>query len=284
MSKGDIVARPLRFGIKKDSPKHWNDNCPIKTHIFNAIAILAPAFERLAISSVLPYKHKIPPGALRDQVLGFIGQESAHGSEFMRYNLILKSQGYDTKRLEKSNLKNFKWVAKKLSAKMHLSLTLAAEHLTAIISDLVLRDRQWLQNAALPHCALWRWHAIEEIEHKAVVFDLYESIQGGYFVRILGMWFITGMLGGLLVRNFFHLIYKDKLLFKISFWIRCVVVCWGKAGFVRKLILPYLQYYLPRFHPWDQDNYGLIAQWKLFFASSSFEDMVQKLERDILTN
>jgi len=181
-----IEPRRLRFHLPKDLPRYWNDNCPVKTHLFNAIAILAPAFERLAISSVLPFKDKAKNPLLRDQVTGFIGQESAHGSEFIRYNHILKNQGYGIKRLEKGNLKKFKWVAQKLSPKMHLSITLAAEHLTAIISDLMLREKDWLAHATPACAALWRWHAIEEIEHKSVVFDLYQELYGNYITRILG--------------------------------------------------------------------------------------------------
>jgi predicted metal-dependent hydrolase len=276
-----IIPRRLRFYVPKDLPRYWNDNCPIKTHIFNSIAILAPAFERLAISSALPYKDKIQDLQLKEQILGFIGQESAHGSEFIRFNQILKNQGYDIKRLEKGNLKRFKWLSKKLSIKMHLSLTLAAEHLTAIISDLVLRDKQWLQHAYPSVAALWRWHAIEEIEHKAVVFDLYQSVGGGYFARIIGMWLVTSMLGGLLTRNFFHLVYHDKLLFKLSFWRKFFKVCWGHPGFLRKLILPYLRYVIPYFHPWHQDNHDLISTWKQFFyQSKSTDDMARILEQD----
>ncbi len=251
--------------------------------MFNAIAILTPAFERLAISSVLPYIDQVQDPKIREQLIGFIGQESAHGSEFIRYNLILKSQGYDTKRLEKGNLKKFKWLAKRFSPKMHLSLSLAGEHFFAIISNLVLKDKQWLQNALPISAAIWRWHAIEEIEHKAVIFDLYQSIGGGYFARIFGMWLVTGMLGGLLIRNFFHLIIRDKCHLKLAFWVKCFSLCWGKPGFVRKLILPYLRYYLPFFHPWHQDNHELITSWKQFFyKTQSYDDMVRHLKQDVI--
>ncbi len=272
------MPRRLRFALPHDLPRYWNEGCPVKTHIFNAITILAPAFERLAISSVLPYKDKITNEMLRDQVLGFIGQESAHGSEFIRFNKVLRAQGYDTRRLERGNLKYFKWMANKFSPKMHLSLTLAAEHLTAVISDLLLREKNWLMHAE-PVCgALWRWHAIEEIEHKAVVYDLYQHLGGGYVTRILGLGFATSMLTILLMGNFFHLIKRDKLLFNLSFWGRCLNLCWGRQGFIRKLILPYLRYLKPGFHPWQQNNQALITTWRSFFQQAqSFEEMTQKL-------
>ena len=276
-----IVARRLKFGIPKDLPRYWNDNCPIKTYLFNAIAILAPGFERLAISSVIPFKDNILDEKLKSQVQGFIGQESAHGSEFIRYNLILKHQGYDIKKLEKWNLRNFRWLADKLSDKMHLSLSLAGEHLTAIISDLVLRDKRWLENAHVTNAALWRWHSIEEIEHKAVVFDLYHSLDCGYFARIWGMGLISITLGRLLVRNFMHMAHVDKQLTKFSFWKKTLILLWGKKGFLRQLFIPYMKYYSPKFHPWKQNNQDLIEKWKQFFyKAQSNDEMIQLLEQD----
>ncbi len=32
--------------------------------------------------------------------------------------------------------------------------------------------------------AFWRWHAAEELEHKAVAFDLFERLAGGYVLRV----------------------------------------------------------------------------------------------------
>jgi len=276
----EIITRQLRFQIEKDLPRYWNDNCPVKTHILNSIAILAPAFERLAITSVLPFKDYPISAHLKAQLAGFIGQESAHGSEFIRFNQVLKLQGYDTKKLQTANIRNFKWLTKKLTPKMHLSLTLAAEHLTAIISDLLLREPQWLAHATPSIAALWRWHAIEEIEHKAVVYDLYQQIGGGYFKRIFGMWLVTQMLGGILVTNFFHLTKKDQLLFKGAFWKSLFRICWGKPGFLRKLLGSYFRYFLPGFHPWQQNNLAMLNEWKKLLTNTAVsEQMVQALQK-----
>jgi len=275
-----IESRRLKFTHDKSIPKYWNDNCPIKTHLLNAIAMLAPSFERLVISSVVPFRQSISDPVLSKQVEGFIGQESAHGSEFIRYNQVLKSQGYEVKKLEKSNLKKYKWLSDKFSPMMHLSLSLAGEHLTAIISDLILRDPQWLAHANKQYGALWRWHAIEEIEHKSVVFDLYRSLNGGYWRRLLGMWFITHKLGGLVFRNFFYLLKKDGLLLKPKCWQDFFKISFGRSGFVRQLIGPYCRYLSPFFHPWQHDNQPLIRHWKERFAQAqSLDEVVLLLEQ-----
>ena len=38
---------------------------------------------------------------------------------------------------------------------------------------------------------LWMWHALEEIEHKGVAFDVYEAVGGGYLRRALAMLWVT---------------------------------------------------------------------------------------------
>lgn len=274
-----IETRRMRFRIGKELPRYWNNNDPVLTHLFNAISILAPAFERLAITSVLPYQKNLVDLNLKEQLAGFIGQESAHGSEFIRFNQILRSQGYDIKALEKSNLRKFKWLAHKFSSQIHLSLTLAAEHLTAIISDLILREPNWLAHAEPSCAALWRWHAIEEIEHKAVAFDVYIATGGGYFKRLVGLWMMLGMINYLLARNFFYLAKKDQLLFKFSFWTSLLKVLWGRKGFLRQLLFPLLGYLKPNFHPWKKDNMSLILKWKYAFSKvKDPNDLIETLQ------
>ena len=48
---------------------------------------------------------------------------------------------------------------------------MALEHFTAIFAHELLADPRHLAGAEPEAAAMWRWHAIEEIEHKGVAYD-----------------------------------------------------------------------------------------------------------------
>ena len=60
-----------------------------------------------------------------------------------------------------------------------MAVTVALEHVTAILADALLTDPRHLAGASEEATAMWRWHAIEEIEHKAVAFDTFLAAQSG---------------------------------------------------------------------------------------------------------
>ncbi len=48
---------------------------------------------------------------------------------------------------------------------------MALEHFTAILAHQLLADPRHLEGAEKETADLWRWHAVEEIEHKGVAYD-----------------------------------------------------------------------------------------------------------------
>ncbi|MBC7548061.1 MAG: metal-dependent hydrolase [Polaromonas sp.] len=65
-----------------------------------------------------------------------------------------------------------------------LAITAASEHCTAVFADGTLRYASWFDAAEPLLQTLWRWHAAEESEHRAVAFDLYTALNGSYAWRI----------------------------------------------------------------------------------------------------
>ena len=109
--------------------------------------------------------------------------------------------------------------------------------------------------------ALWIWHAIEETEHKAVAFDVYQATGGSYLLRVLVMAqamiafpIAVGTIALLLLAG-------DRKLFDLRDLRRFIGFAWSRGGFVRD-IGPSLKAYFRRdFHPWNDDNHELIEAW-----------------------
>ena len=78
-----------------------------------------------------------------------------------------------------------------LHPKVQLAITCAFEHFTALLGGYILRHPEVLSTLDEDAMKLWVWHAIEEIEHRAVAFDVYQEIYGDHKLRTLIMRSVT---------------------------------------------------------------------------------------------
>ncbi|WP_163614760.1 metal-dependent hydrolase, partial [Klebsiella pneumoniae] len=86
------------------------------------------------------------------------------------YSDRLRALGYDIDRLEGGAKRRIRFAQQKLHPSRQLAATAALEHLTAIMADCLLSNPRWLEGADPTMARLWRWHALEETEHKAVAY------------------------------------------------------------------------------------------------------------------
>ena len=80
--------------------------------------------------------------------------------------------------LEKLIEKRLKIAKKLFSPLTQLAVTACLEHFTAGLASILLETkagRDALQRMGEPYRSLWTWHALEELEHKSVAFDVCRS-------------------------------------------------------------------------------------------------------------
>ena len=70
-----------------------------------------------------------------------------------------------------------------LPKKMQLGVTVFLEHVTATGAHMLFMEPLVAESMHPETLRFWRWHAVEELEHKAVAFDLFKMVGGGYFLR-----------------------------------------------------------------------------------------------------
>lgn len=173
-----IKPRNIRFAIEGHLARDWNGGDWFRTAFFNAMSILFPYGEKSFIDSVRANEQAVTDPQLKAAVQGFMAQEYVHRREHQRFNEALcAARGYDLDLLERA-IRNDAEELNKLDPLFWLATTVAYEHLTATIAGCLLGDKGWLEGADETVAQVWRWHAVEEIEHKSVAFDVYIAAGG----------------------------------------------------------------------------------------------------------
>ena len=260
-SSPDFKIRHIQFDWPATLPKLWHSNDSFLTHLFDAASVLFPVGEQFFIDAVREWQSQITDPDLLAHTRDFVGQEAVHRQAHVQYNKRLREHGYDVDRFEKKLKWRLDFYRRYMPAKNRLASVLAYEHFTALLADATLRDPAWLQGAHPTYAAVWRWHAVEETEHKAVAFDVYRAIGGGYFRRVFEMalatfFFITDHA----IRQA-HMIRRDGLG-NLGMLARGLKYLWISPGIFRPMIPLYFSYYSPWFHPWQHDNTDLVEAWK----------------------
>jgi len=259
----NVAIKPQRMGFEFDEkvPRYWLDNNYLISHTMNALSVLFPEGEQFFVDSVRAFRDQINDPKLKAEVRGFIGQEAMHSLEHITMNQHVRDQGMPVEEMEK-DLKVILDLARKLPKRHQLAVTCALEHITAMMADMLLeRDdvREDMHESMRP---LWVWHAIEETEHKAVAYDVFQQVGGTYAERAFYQLFATAALG--VVATWFtgRMVMKDRKHFSVKDAAKGMWRMWGKDGAFSSLIPAWAEYFKPDFHPWDKDNSELIGRFK----------------------
>lgn len=250
------------FGLDGDIPKYWFGGDPFKSRFFDAMSILFPEGEKFFIACVRDYREQITDPELQAQVKDFMYQEGQHGMVHTKFNNRLKAQGIAVDEiLRRQNEIMFGFFRKRFSAAYTLGQTAAAEHMTALMAHGFFGTDMFAD--ADPRIrAMYAWHAVEEIEHKAVAYDVYDKIaKGGYWKRVLSMLQVslTFPLHVFMIMN--HMFKVDGVKNRFRIWVRGLWWLYGPGGLYPRLLPHYLTYFKPGFHPWQHGDMGIYKQW-----------------------
>lgn len=242
----------------------WFDNHPFKTAWFNAMSMTFPLGEKFFIDSVRHYADQIDDPQLQEEIRGFCGQEGFHRREHERYNRALcKLRGYDheklQQRLEKKIALSYRWQ----SALERLAVTTSMEHITAIMAESSLNPGSPMDAVQDEQMrALWDWHAIEEMEHKSIAFDVYLAVGGTEKLRRKMMRQATFFLLVDILDGLFHMLRRDGNLWKLRVWTEGWKFLFFENGILRRIWPAYKQFFREGFHPWQRDTRPLLSQWQ----------------------
>ncbi|MEZ4392517.1 MAG: metal-dependent hydrolase [Polyangiales bacterium] len=257
-----IRPRSPRFEFG-EVPRHWLAESGLATHIANGANLLFPAGERFFVRSVRRYLDRVTDPVELEAVRGFCGQEGRHARAHEDWFDAMRAQGYEVDRfLAWYEHLAFKVLEPKFSREMALSVTVALEHYTAIMAEGALTDGV-LPNAAHPAMRdLLMWHAAEEIEHRAVAFDVLTKVDPRYRTRALGMILATLGLGAFWFAATAHLIYQDHRAGRPLRGHDVHTLRSSPRSIARDVFLRGLREYFERdFHPLKRDTIDLARRY-----------------------
>ena len=255
--------RRKSFNIEAALASDWHGASAFITAWFNAMSLLFPLGEKFFIDSVVHFLDEINDPQLREEIAAFRAQESTHRVQHQKYNeLLCKLRGYSLERFEKHERERMDWAYRELSARRRLAGTVANEHLTAIMAHDMLANKDAFIGAD-PHIAeLWRWHGVEETEHKAVAFDVFTAVGGTVGERRQALLLNTFFFFKDTLRNLCIMLQKEGKLWSAREWARGFRYLFVKPGMLRRVAGAWLRFFRKDFHPWQLDNRDLINEWE----------------------
>ncbi len=271
-----------RFPVRRmdfdfgDIDRYWFDGDAGLTHFMTALSALFPVGERYFVDSVraLRYHPAIKDNAdLQAQISAFIGQEAMHSKEHHALNMKAGEFGYkDIEWMEKitATILGTRKIFNPFFPKEMVDLvgTCALEHFTAIFSEQVLSHPKFIAMLSTDPTMykLWMWHSVEETEHKAVAYDVYQQIYGsdkgaGYLARVIGIIYGTTVILGTQTYFTARLLAKDRKLSPKN-WLKAANTFYGIDGLFTRAFPHFLDYFRPSFHPNNHDTVQMLRTWK----------------------
>ena len=266
-----ITPRDRRFGRGSDLARWWNGGDPAATALYNALSATFPKGEAFFVESVRQFREGADP-KLAAEIKAFTTQEVMHSREHVAFNRRAHEAGYDLSKLEQRVDWRLDFIRSKPPI-ASLAVTMALEHFTAILAHQLLRNPRHLAAVDPETAAMWRWHAIEEIEHKGVAYDtwLYATKDWPRFTR----WKVKAKVMLLVTRNFIidrtigtlELLRQDGITGPRA-WARLFWFAWVRPGMFRKVFGAWASFFMPGFHPWNHDDRPLIEAEEKRLASA----------------
>lgn len=265
-----IKVRRMDFEFGADIPDDWAADNPILTALLSALSGSFPAGERFFIDSVRHFMDQVEDPELRKRVRGFVGQEASHTKEHLNFNRFLDERGFFAKMVEEKVEAGIAKVKEMSTPEECLAHTVALEHMTAFLASSILENPEFLERMHPTVAEFWAWHAIEEIEHRSVAFDVYQKVVGDEALRRRMMTRTTILFSILNGYRTLLILQKRGTLFDLPAWAEAYSLLFGKEkGALRRSWPLFRAFYRRDFHPDEHDNDGIVAKAKQYYLGAA---------------
>lgn len=267
---------PRRAGVRLNGARalDWLGGDAGRTAMLNAISLSITSSETFFLEVLREVRPRITDEVLLSRVDAFLMQEGAHRKEHDAYNNLLQAAGVDVERYERVRQERLALV-RSWPLDVQLGIVAAAEFYTDIVAEAALQDGGFLEGAEPEYRRVWEWHALEEVEHNSVSFDVLVHINPSYRLRARTFLLFTWSY----VKTYYRGVMEAGARVRRENPWQLVRAAWrwfGPLGYVTRRLPRYFSYLLPRFHPAAGFQLELVAKYQEKYGFEIMERYVSR--------
>lgn len=257
-----MTVRKNKETFAEPVPAHWAGKDALQSHVLNTLSLMFPGGEGFFIRSVKHFADRVTDPKMQADIKAFIGQEMQHSMAHERFNQsVAQNVGNMDWFMWLFTVPTFEWLepfARKnlgfeFLQQWTLSITAAAENMTAGFAQSLFQPGQLEKIARQDVRDLYAWHAAEEMEHRDLAFDVLQQQGGGsYAMRMSGMAFAYGIITAYVAVGTAYLVAKDKEFPWASLPQQLVDLFTKENSLGRVFLEGMVDYMRPDFHPSQQ--------------------------------
>ena len=182
-----IPVRKMTFEVpaaEDFNPLYIAGNATL-SYLHTALGLYVAYLEPFIVKSLRKVMPQIRDEALKDEVDRFCRQESQHYQKHADFNKLVLARNYPglDERLKRLR-DDFDDYLRDKSDRFRVGFVEGFESYTTQSSLSLLSSGIYEHKRSEPRFAqLFKWHLIEEVEHRNVAYDIYQHLYGNYMVR-----------------------------------------------------------------------------------------------------
>ncbi|MGB1277306.1 MAG: metal-dependent hydrolase, partial [Nannocystaceae bacterium] len=184
-----ITVRRMGFEVPETLDPLIIRGEPEESFLLLGMSFLFPYLEPYLIRSMKVARERIEDPELLADLRRFCAQEGQHFREHTRFNRAMQGQDYPgLGELEAALARDYESFTAHKSLRWNLAYAEGFEAMTAATALFLFETRDEREMHPLVEQLMF-WHALEELEHRTVAFDVYQQVYGGYLYRLaVGMY------------------------------------------------------------------------------------------------
>ncbi len=273
-----VKVTPRKFSgeFPDDVPRFWFRGNPILTNMLNTYTVLVPDNEHYYMRNIRIASDRIRNEKLKKTIRDFIRQEGQHGIAHKRFWKNLSSQGLKYQGfLRLTDALSYRFLESVFPLSVQLAVIAAVEHINAYMGHIFIQG-DLLRDADSRKRLLFSWHFAEEIEHKAVAYDVFQTVSGNYLLRVAGMMLTAPVFYFFSLMGTVYFSWQWGKLFSMKSWAGWFAFLFLREKVAFKSLYMLLLYFKPGFHPNEIADYDLarsVFESEAFKAVSSQVDL-----------